>query len=195
MSNVRPSRNTMPPIPSYKALLKFYEAQSAEIQGHFEHLPKLVNDDLPYVIALAYCFLKIEQAQNRALYGGVVKVHRCNAEFVRRLMNFQHLTRDGFRDLFKNVFGKPLKDSTTEAILEAEKVRDKVIHGKDVSQNELREAIAGVLAYAEAFNAQVQILGDFKPMGDMRGFKGRAEALDKRTTKWLMRGLGFGVKA
>lgn len=182
-------------IPSYKALLKCYQAKSEQVQGHFEHLPKLINNDLPYVIAIAYCFLKIEQAQNRALYGGVVKVHRCNAEFARRLMNFQHLTRDGFRDLFKNVFGKPLKESTTEMILEAEKIRDKVIHGKEVTQNELRQAIADVLAYAEEFNNEVCALGDFRPLGDMRGFKGRAEALDKRTTKWLMRGLGFGVKA
>ena len=182
-------------IPSYKALLKCYESKSEHVKSHFEHLPKLINDDLPCVIAIAYCFLKIEQAQNRALYGGVVKVHRCNAEFARRLMNFQHLTREGFRDLFKNVFGKALKESTTEMILEAEKIRDKVIHGKDVPQNELRQAIADVLAYAEEFNNEVYALGDFRPLGDMRGFKGRAEALDKRTTKWLMRGLGFGVKA
>lgn len=185
----------MAPIPSYKALLKCYEAKSEEVKAHFKYIPKLINDELPYEITIAYCFLKIEQAQNRALYGGVVKVHRGNSEFARRLMNFQHLTRDGFRDLFKNVFGKALKETTTAMILEAEGIRDKVIHGKKVNPNDLRQAIADVLAYAEEFNKEVQVLGDFKPLGDMRGFKGRAEALDNRTTKWLMRGLGFGVKA
>jgi hypothetical protein len=165
------------------------------VRGHFQHLPKLINDDLPYEIAIAYCFLKVEQAQNRALYGGVVKVHRCDAEFARRLMNFQHLTRDGFRELFRNVFGRPLKDSTTDKILEAEKIRDKVIHGKEVSPSELRQAIADALAYAEDFNSEVEAVADFQPLGDMRGFKGRVGALDKRTSKWLMRGLGFGVKA
>lgn len=183
----------MATIPSYKALLRHYEAKSEQVRNHFECLPKLINDGLPYEIAIAYCFLKIEQAQNRALYGGVVKVHRCNAEFARRLMNVQHLTRDGFRALFKNVFGKPLKDATVSMILDAEKIRDKVIHGKDVSENELRQAIADVLAYAEELNNEVHARGEFKPLGDMRGFKGRAEALDKRTSKWLMRGLGFGV--
>lgn len=181
-------------IPTYKALLKFYEAKSEEIKSHFEHLPKLVTDGLPYDIAIAYSFLKIEQAQNRALYGGVVKIHRGNAEFVRRLMNFQHLTRDGFKDLYTNVFGVPLKEATVKKLSVAEKTRDKVIHGKAVTDNELREAIADVLEYAEAFNAEVNTIAGFKPFADMRGFKGRADSLDKRTTKWLMKGLGFGVK-
>jgi hypothetical protein len=91
----------MAAIPTYKALAKCYDSKSEEIRTHFGHLPKLIDENWPYEIAIAYTFLKIEQAQNRALYGGVVKVHRCNSEFARRLMNFQHLTRDGFKQLYK----------------------------------------------------------------------------------------------
>lgn len=182
-------------IPTYIALQKCYDSKSAEVKSHFGHLPQLIAGALPYEIAIAYVFLKIEQAQNRALYGGVVKVHRCNAEFARRLMNFQHLTRDGFKDLYKNVFGRTLPKATADLMTDAESSRDKVIHGKDVTDSELRGAIADVLAYAEAFNSEVNDVAGFKPLGDMRGFKGRAEPLDKRTSKWLMRGLGFGVKA
>ncbi len=182
-------------VPNYKALLKFYDNRPSEVKTHFEHLPKLVGYGLPYEIAIAYVFLKIEQAQNRALYGGVVKIHRGNAEFVGRLMNFQHLTRDGFKDIYKNVFGNALKEATANKLKEAEKVRSKVIHGKSVTDNELREAIADVLEYAEAFNTEVNTVAGFKPVADMRGFKGRADSLDKQTTKWLMKGLGFGVKA
>jgi len=78
---------------------------------------------------------------------------------------------------------------------EAEKTRDRVVHGKDVTDSELRGAIADVLEYAEKFNAEVNDTAGFRPLGNMRGFKGRAEPLDKRTTKWLMRGLGFGIQA
>jgi hypothetical protein len=165
------------------------------VKAYFEHLPKLVGDGLPYEIAIAYVFLKIEQAQNRALYGGIVKIHRGNAEFVGRLMNFQHLTRDGFKNIYKNVFGNSLKEETVNKLKEAEKARDKVIHGKTVTDNELREAIADVLEYAERFNIEVNTVAGFKPFADMRGLKGRAGSLDKRTTKWLMKGLGFSVKA
>jgi len=181
-------------VPSYKALLKIYEALPDEVKGHFQHIPKLI-EDFPYDVSLAYSFLKIEQAQNRALYGGVVKIHRGQAEFVRRIMNFQHLTRDGFKELYKNVFGIALPKGTAEKLDDAEKTRDRVIHGKSVPDNEMREAIADCLHYGELLNTDVSTVAGFKPFGDMRGFKGRADSLDKRTTKWLMRGLGFGVKA
>ncbi|MCC6140945.1 MAG: hypothetical protein IT389_10065 [Nitrospira sp.] len=181
-------------VPSYKSLLKIYEMSPNEVKGHFQHIPKLISG-LPYEVALAYSFLKVEQAQNRALYGGVVKVHRGDAEFVRRVMNFQHLTRDGFKEIFANVFGSPLSKATAAKLDEAEKVRDRVIHGKSVDDNDMREAIADCLEYGALLNRDVSTAAGFNPFGDMRGFKGRADSLDKRTTKWLMRGLGFGVKA
>ncbi|AXT47696.1 hypothetical protein [Chromobacterium rhizoryzae] len=182
-------------IPTYKALLKFFNERSADVKIHFAHLPKLINEKLPYEIAIAYVFLKIEQAQNRALYGGVVKIHRGNADFTKRIMNFQHLTRDGFKAIYKNVFGHAISEATSDKLKEAEKSRDKVIHGKSVTDNDLREAIADVLEYAELFNSEVNSVAGFKPFADMRGFKGKADSLDIRTTKWLMRGLGFGIKA
>jgi hypothetical protein len=170
-----------------------YEGLPEEVRGYFTHMPELV--ELPYEVALAYSFLKVEQAQNRALYGGVVKVHRGDAEFVRRVMNFQHLTRDGFTEIYANVFGTPLSKTCASKLEEAEKVRERVIHGKSVDDNEMREAIADCLEYGDLLNTDVSGVSGFKPFEDMRGFKGRADSLDKRTKKWLMRGLGFGVKA
>ena len=110
-------------------------------------------------------------------------------------MNHQHLTREGFKEIFKNVFGAELNKASRVKLEEAEKVRDKVIHGKTVPDNELREAIADVLEYAELLNEEVYLISGFKPFASMKGFKGRADSLDNRTTKWIMRGLGFGVKA
>ncbi|MFP6845543.1 MAG: hypothetical protein VB958_10065 [Thalassolituus sp.] len=182
-------------IPSRIALRKFYEARNDEVRLYFEHFLAVLDNNLPYHICLAYVFLKMEQAQNRALYGGVDKIHRGKRDFVSRVMNFQHLTRDGFKDIYKNVFGKNITTATTKRLEEAESIRDKVIHGKDVPDNELREAIADVLEYAELLNKEVSEIAGFKPFGSMKGFKGRADSLDNRTTKWLMKGLGFGVRA
>lgn len=181
-------------IPNYTSLLKIYEMSPDQIKLHFQYIPKLIKE-LPYEVALAYSFLKVEQAQNRALYGGVVKVHRGDAEFVRRIMNFQHLTRDGFKEIFANVFGSPLSKTTAAKLDMAVKIRDRVIHGKSVDDNDIREAIGDCLEYSALLNSDVSTVAGFNPFGDMRGFKGRADSLDKRTTKWLMRGLGFGVKA
>ncbi|ENC6385357.1 hypothetical protein ABKX71_004008 [Aeromonas veronii] len=182
-------------IPTRIALKKFYEERSDEVKIYFEHLLPLLEANLPYDIGLAYMFLKTEQAQNRALYGGVVKIHRGKSAFVARVMNFQHLTRDGFKEIYKNVFGQAIRDITVNKLSEAEVVRDKVIHGKQVSDAELREAIADVLEYAELLNDEVSSVASFKPFGNMKGFKGRADSLDNRTTKWLMKGMGFGVRA
>ena len=182
-------------IPSRIALKKFYESRTDEVKLYFEHFLPVIDNNLPYQICLAYVFLKMEQAQNRALYGGVVKIHRGKRDFVSRVMNFQHLTRGGFKEIYKNVFGSKIKTATIKKLEDAETIRDKVIHGKDVPDNELREAIADVLEYAELLNAEVSAIAGFKPFGSMKGFKGRADSLDNRTTKWLMKGLGFGVKA
>ncbi|MPQ75777.1 hypothetical protein [Hydrogenovibrio sp. JE_KL2] len=131
---------------------------------------------------------------NRILYGGVVKIHRGSREIAQRIVNKHHVTRDGFLILYKNIFGKPLDTEILERIKTAEKIRDKVIHGKNVSDSEIREAIVDVLEYSQLLNNGVKSDAGFYPFGDMRGFKGRSSPLDRRTTKWVMKGLGFGVK-
>lgn len=181
--------------PTYKAILKYFESRSDQVRGYFYDLGYLLNDGYSYEIILAYLFLKVEQAQNRALYGGVVKIHRGQAIFCKRIINQQHLTRDGFKDLYKNIFGHPVNKETSEKIETAEKIRDKVIHGKTIPAKEQRTAIIDVLDYAESLNQDIHQIAGFKPFGSMKGFKGRADSLDTRTTKWVMRGLGFGVKA
>ncbi len=181
--------------PTYRSILKNFEARSEHVKGYFCDLSNLLRDGYGYEIILAYLFLKVEQAQNRALYGGVVKVHRGQAVFCKKIINQQHLTRDGFKNLYKNVFGHNVNKGTSEKIETAEKIRDKIIHGKTIPAKEQRTAIIDVLDYAEALNEDIYGIAGFKPFGSMQGFKGRADSLDTRTTKWVMRGLGFGVRA
>jgi len=46
---------------SYKQVLKHHSAQPGEIQKYFEHIPKLIDAEMPYDIALAYLFSRIER--------------------------------------------------------------------------------------------------------------------------------------
>ena len=103
------------------------------------------------------------------------------------------MTRSGFRDLYATIFGKSLKKATADKIAEAEKVRDRILHGKKVSEADKRKAVVEILEYAEAFNAEVQGLAGFKPFGSLQGFKGRAESLDKSTSRWILKGIGLGA--
>lgn len=188
------SRDSKVTTASYKGLLKKFDGCSNEVKRHFEKLPYLIRDNYSYEISIAYLFLNTEKAQNRALYGGVVKIHKVNAEIAERAVNTQHLTRDGFRDLFKNIFGHELSSPVIAKLKEAESIRDKVVHGKKVSDSEMRKAICDILDYAESMNQEMYKQGNFKPFGDMRGFKGRAQSLEKAPSRWLLKGLGFSIK-
>lgn len=179
-------------MPSYKAVLKYYENCSDEIKKYFSDLPALV-EKFQNQIALAYMFFKVEQAQNKVLYCGVVKLHRANSEITSNVINKHHLTRDGFQALFKKIFGHKMSEDTLSKIQSAEKIRDQVIHGKIVTDSDIRKAIAEVLDYAKLLNSEMEKTAGFKPFGDLRGFKGRGEPLDKSTTKWLLKGMEFSV--
>jgi hypothetical protein len=176
--------------PSYRSLLKRFEQCPDGLKNWFSSLPSLL-ESFPYDISIAYLFLRVEQVQNLALYCGLVKLHQADTGLARKAVETQHLTRDGFLALYASVFGKPFSNETRGKIVAAEKVRDRVVHGKTVEDSELRKAIADVLDYAEALNTDVKEIAGFGPFEELRGFKGRAESLGPQTTRWLVKGLGF----
>ena len=67
------------------------------------------------------------------------------------------------------------------------------MHGKPPSADEIRNAIARVLEYAEEINKQLQHVHKFCPYGPLNGFAGRLKKLDERTSVFVLRGMGFGV--
>lgn len=154
---------------NYKAVLRHYEKCPKTIRKYFDCLPNLIRD-YQYPIPIAYIFLLTEKAHVRALYSGVVKLHRAEATLARKVLDREHLTRDGFLALFKNVFGESLDSSTIRKLQSAESVRDNTIHGKTVSQEAARQALVDVLDYASQFNAQLLSIAGFEPFGDLRGF-------------------------
>lgn len=181
-------------IPNYKAIIRHFDASPEEIKNFFKHTPKLVTD-FDYQVAIGYVFLRTELGLNRSIYCGVVKLHRGEAELCRRIVNVQHMTREGFLALFKNVYGKELPMGVRSKIKDAEKIRDRVLHGKEVKDSDMRKAICDVLDYANAMNKFLEKEAGFQPFGgDLRGFKGRGEPLDAKTTKWILKGMGFGIK-
>jgi hypothetical protein len=67
--------------------------------------------------------------------------------------------------------------------------------GKRVSEADKRRAVVALLDYAEAFNCEVYDLCGFRPFGPLRGFKGAVASLDKRTSRWILAGIGFFKKS
>jgi hypothetical protein len=103
------------------------------------------------------------------------------------------MTREGFRSRYADVYGQAIPDSTARLLLQAEAVRDRIMHGKLANDDDKRNAIAHGLKYADELNDFTAARRGPKPFGDLRGFKGARQSLDVATTRWLLKGIGFPV--
>ncbi len=183
--------NSKKPPGSRVAIVKRYRDASADVQRYFEYLPRLIEEDFPLNICISYRFARTEQAQNELVYYGVVKLHGGEKELTRNAVQKWRVDRQKFGTMFKTIYGKPVKSSIVDALEEAKQIRDDVMHGKEVTEKEKRQAIVDVIDYADDLNEFVKSIAGFRPFGDMRGYKGRTPALDKSTTRWMLKGIGF----
>jgi hypothetical protein len=182
----------MSAIKSKPGLLNRFNSAPKEVRDYFTHLPKLV-EGFPLDVVLSYVFAQVELAQNMALYCGIVKLHKADGQLARSAIDAHHMTRKEFRERFAVVFGSPIPDAVANSLGKAESVRDRVMHGKYTIDLDKRNAVAHVIEYAEQLNAHVHGIAGFRPFGDLRGFKGAAKSLDKSTTRWVLKGMGFPV--
>jgi hypothetical protein len=163
------------------------------VRTHFEHLPRLL-DDYPLEVALGYVFYRLELGQNMALYCGVVKLHRADTTVASNTLDAHHMTRKGFEKVYKIVFDLDLPDAATRELRTAEATRDTVMHGGAATEARLRNAIGRVLEFACAVNTELQNRHQCPPFtGYWRGFAGRLRKLDPRTTRFMLKGMGFGI--
>lgn len=177
-------------IPSYIAVLKHYNTAPEDVKQYLVYLPLLV-EKCDWDVCIAYQFIRIETAQNRTIYCGVVKLHHAHPQVAGGVMYSQHMTRKSFLDLFKTIYGHSLPNNIVDKLKLAEGVRDKIVHGKGFSEPNARQAIVDAIDYASLLNEHLEKTAGFRPFGDLRGFKGRSEPLDKSTTMWLLKGIGL----
>lgn len=183
MSNIR----------SIPGLKKFYEERSQDVRDYFEHVPGLLGE-FPLSVCLAYVFAELERGQNMALYCGLVRIYNIEAKFAKNIVSKQHINRSDFVSFYKTIFSKSIPEEAQQDLEKAEKTRDAVMHAKPASPNSIRNAIACVLEYAEIINGELNI-HKFTPFGDLRGFAGgRKNYLDKKTSRFLLKGIGFSLR-
>jgi len=180
-------------VRSLRGLKNLFGQCSDETRRHFEHLPSLL-DAYPLQVALGYTFHRLELGQNMSLYCGVVKLYRADTIVTRNAIDSHHMTRKGFEELYRMVFDVPLPEEAKQDLRTAEKTRDTVLHGGEASDDRMRNAIGRVLEFADAVNDQLERKYQFRPFsGYWRGFAGRLQKLDKRTTRFMLKGIGFGI--
>lgn len=177
---------------SRHALIAHFNGFPEGLKKYFEHLPALARG-FPWEVPLTYQFARVELAHRRTLYCGAVKVHRADPELAWTAVRNQHITRKSFPGLFALILEHDLDPAIGSLIAGAESIRDDVMHGKNVDEAKMRNAVAQVLDYSHAYNEFVDSKVRFRPFGDLRGFSGRARKYNQSTSRVLLRGLGLGL--
>ena len=178
-------------VKSKQSLKRKYNGCSQDVRNYFGHIPKLL-DEFPMDVCLAYVFSRLELGQNMALYCGAVKIHRVNSELARNAVERQHMDRDIFVKLYKTIFSLDLPKAARQELKAAAEIRNMIMHGKTATDNQIRNAIACVLKYAEDVNKQLHEKYQLKPfVDDLRGFAGSLKKLDRSTSRFVLMGMGF----
>lgn len=179
-------------IKSKPGLLNAYRNCSQEVKDYFLHIPQLLNQ-YPMDVCLAYVFARLELGQNMALYCGVVRIHKVDSNLARNAVGTFHMKRKLFVELYKSVFDVALPSTAHADLKSAEKTRDAVMHGKPMTDDAMRNAIARALEFAEAINRQLDRKYALRPYGSLKGFAGKARKLDARTSRFVLKGIGFPI--
>lgn len=182
----------MSTVRTVNGVLRRYDLAPHRIRDYFKHAPTLVRD-YPLEVCLSYMFSQVEVAHNMTLYCGAVKLHKADSNLTWEAIRRQHITREGFQRLFEEIYGARIPAASLTPLSAAEKVRDQVMHGKRPSEADKRAAVANVIEYAEKLNEYLSSKAGLRPFGVLRGFKGRAKPLDKKTTRWILKGIGFDL--
>jgi hypothetical protein len=178
---------------SRPGLRNLFDGFDEDIKAYFWEFRALVESDFSLQVILAYSFFRLEQGQRTALFCGARKLHKTDSDLTWKAIDGHHMSRENFQRFFETIFGVAIPTDIQDVIKPAENIRDKLMHGRGLDEGEIREAICRVLHYADRINELLDSSSaGFRPfVGDLRGFVGRLEALDKSTSRWILKGMGF----
>jgi len=177
---------------NWKQVRTRFQSLPADVQAHFEHYPTLL-EDFPWKISMAYLFSEIEAAHRTIIYCGVVKIHRVDASMANSVVDSWRMKREEYAKLFETVFGQGIPAPTAKALAEAERVRDRIMHGAAIADADHRGGQVRLFDYVDEMHTLLPTVGGVSPFKDLRGIKGAGQPLTKQTSRWVLKGLGFNV--
>ena len=178
-------------------VVRAFEGAPDEVRAFLPDLPHLMQDRAlrhGLAAALAYAFHRLEVAHRRALFLGLVRLHGVGPELARRATENEHLSREHFQRLFREVLRAPLPAEARTLLDVATGVRDDLVHGKQVRPASLRKALMAVTAYAcELHGFCVEGEPGLSPFReDVHGLVPPADRrLTNATSRFVLRGMGF----
>ena len=179
---------------SYKGLKKIFDTLDKDTRGYLSKLDPLLEDGQNYELALAYCFMKLEEGHHRALKCGLVRLHKCDSSKVDSELQKQHFTQEKYAEVFKNVFSNEIPKDAKDSLTSAQKIRNELIHGKKTSDPDRRDAIFYSLMYMKSLGNFVKEKTEKNPYGNLQGLVGKTSLLPVKSTIWMLKGFGLGDK-
>jgi hypothetical protein len=173
-----------------QSVIDVFNNSTARTQEHFRHVPSLIQQYQPSV-ALGYVFDRTAEAHNAIIVAGLVVKHRAYRDVAREIASFQECTWDEFHYEFQTVFGSVIPETASDPYIFANEMRRALMSGKRVSSKDQCAVIENVLRYADAFDAFVWADARLHPFSDLSKVKSRGAALDKESTRWVLKGMGF----
>ena len=179
--------------PSRPGLKNLFNTLGDDITGYYSEFNNIIDSTLSLHVLLAYMFFRLEQGQLLTLYLGSRKLQKTDSELTWKALDSQQIKRESFLTYFETIYSFPIPQHVREIIVPAERIRDRLMHGKDVTDANLREAITRPLYYSlEMNNLAAQKMNGLRPfVPDLRGAVGRLDSLDKSTSRWILKGMGF----
>ena len=175
----------------HKSLLKKFNEHEEDVIEYFSPCLELLTDDYRYQVVISYMFSRIEISHREALYFGVVKLHDVEAKLARTAIDNYDLTRKDFRTKLEDIYGYRIPPELRDKIESAEKVRDRILHGKSIKKGEMGQAILDALDYFSGLNDLLYEKSEVWIAGDRRGFKGNKASHSKATSNWILKGMGL----
>ena len=124
-----------------RTLRQLFDRMPAEVQTFFSDLGDLIDSNFDLDVAVTYAFFRIELGQRQTLYCGARKLHRTESAMTWQAIDDYDMTRSGFRELFKTIYGYTISSDAKKAMADAEKIRGDIMHGRAPSEKKKREAI------------------------------------------------------
>lgn len=175
-----------------QGVIDAFNASSARTKEYYAIVPGLIEHHKPDV-ALAYVFDRAAAAHNATIVAGLVVKHRAHRDVAREIASFQECAWDEFHYEYQTVFGSVIPESVSAIYGEANEVRRHFLSGKRVSSKDLCATVSQMLKYSDELDAFVYSDARIHPFSDLSKTKSRGAALDKNSTRWVLKGMGFPI--
>ena len=175
-------------MPGIVALRKQYGELPEEVRNYFWKLESLL-EDAELEIALAYLFMRLEQGRYRTVKCVLVRMMRCPAKLVDDSFKDFTFQRPTFRRLVKELIDVDIEQPPYSSLSSAEVVRDKLIHGRATTSEQLREALASGFSFVKAFGEVMKNKTGKNPFGNLKGLSSKTKMHPESQARWIIKGV------